>query len=70
MLIEYDRNSAHEAKMVVQNLITQCARLYDALIKNFDMVLKVKDQCAGQSSEGANSTAVDDSNSPSNSIYS
>ena len=69
MLFEFDRNSVFELQVVVQNLITQCGRLYDSLVKNFDMVLKAKGQC-DQTRDKPNTPTSDNASTIGNSIYS
>ena len=48
ILFEYDRKECLQLQCDVMDMITQCSCLYDSLIKNFDKVLKAKEQCKGQ----------------------
>ena len=67
MLFEFDRNTCLQVQILVQDLISQCGQLYDSLVKNFDMVLKAKEQC-NQQTRPKSPNSVE--SSPSNSFYS
>ena len=67
MLFEYDRNACLKLQILLQDLIMQCGRLYDSLVKNFDMVLKAKEQCNQQTRPKSPDSEL---SSPSNSMYS